>query len=49
MIANGMLGAGLVLLVGWIVGVTGAFGATANWTLFLAGSALALASRAFAR
>jgi hypothetical protein len=48
-IANGLLVAGLVLLAGWVVGVSGAFDATANWTLFLAGSALAVASRAFAR
>jgi hypothetical protein len=48
-IANGLLVVGLGLLVGWVAGVAGAFGATTNWTLFVAGSAIALASRAFAR
>ena len=38
----------LVALVGWVAGVAGLFGATANWTLFLVGWALLLASRVFA-
>ena len=39
---------GAALLLAWVAGVSGAFGATVNWTLFLCGSAVLLLSRAFA-
>jgi hypothetical protein len=37
--------AGTAALAGWSVGVAGAFGPTANWTLFASGLALLLAAR----
>ena len=38
-------GVGTAALAGWLVGVAGAFGATANWVLFLGGVGLLLAAR----
>jgi hypothetical protein len=41
--------AGTAVLVAWVVGVSGLFGATTNWVLFASGGALLVASRVFAR
>ena len=38
-------GVGTAALAGWLVGVAGAFGATANWALFLSGVGLLLAAQ----
>ena len=47
-LATVMGGGASVALAAWVAGVAGLFGATANWTLFLVGWALLLASRVFA-
>ena len=41
-------GGGSVMLAAWVGGVGGLFGATTNWTLFVIGWTLLLASRVFA-
>ena len=46
---NAAAAAGTAALAAWVVGVAGAFGAAANYTLFVSGLTLLLASRVFAR
>jgi hypothetical protein len=37
--------AGTAAIAGWVIGVAGAFGPTANWTLFVGGLALLVVAR----
>jgi hypothetical protein len=44
-VPNALAVAGTAAIAGWVIGVAGAFGPTANWTLFVGGLALLVVAR----